>query len=179
MTYSQKFLDAFDYVMKYEGGLNEDFDDKGGITNFGISLKFLKETGDKYCKDGNYEQYIRNMTIDQAKDIYHAEFWLEIYEEIFDTYARNYIFDMAVNHGHSTAHTLTQRSLMAIDFLLDDDGIFGSTTLDAINCWTNEITCSLKSALKATRAQYYHCIVSHNPSQKKYLNGWLRRAYGI
>ena len=180
--YSQKFLDAFDYVMRYEGGLNEDPDDKGGITNFGISIKFLKTTGDKYCKDGNYEQYIRSMTIDQAKEIYHAEFWLEVYEEIYADWIRKYIFDMAVNHGHSIAHKLVQRACYVADSHwyreIINDGIFGEQTLNAVLEESADYLLFFK-IFKATRAQYYHCIVSHHPEQEKFLEGWLRRAYGI
>ena len=181
MNYSQKFLDAFDYVMKYEGGLNEDPDDRGGITNFGISIKFLKGTGDKYCKDGKYLQYLHELTIDQAKEIYHAEFWLEVYELVEIDLFREYIFDMVINHGRDIAHKLLQRGLWAAgDRRIKDDGIFGKETLQSLNSsYISSIAVPAYFSLRAIRTQYYHCIVSHHPEQEKFLEGWLRRAYGI
>ena len=37
------FDSCVQYVLRHEGGLSQDKADPGGITNFGISLRFLRE----------------------------------------------------------------------------------------------------------------------------------------
>ena len=39
---TQRFIKAIQYVLEHEGLLNDVKNDKGGITNYGISLSFLK-----------------------------------------------------------------------------------------------------------------------------------------
>ena len=66
---------AVDFVLENEGGLSENPKDTGGITNFGISLRFLRELPNENLRrygifEPVTEMTVRDLTIDQAKFIY-------------------------------------------------------------------------------------------------------------
>ena len=65
------FQPAIANSLKWEGGLVKLENDKGGITNFGISLKFLKSINPNAT-----EQNIKNLTMQDAKLLLYKYFWL-------------------------------------------------------------------------------------------------------
>ena len=177
-----KFEPAVEYVLEREGGLNENPNDLGGITNFGISLRFIREISlERLRRYGIFEpitdQTIRNLAVDQAKFIYKGEFWNEApFHEIEYQEICNYVFDMCVNLGIYQGIKLLQRAIWASmrnRYVLKDDGILGSNTISEINLCNG----GLLSILIAIRACFYAQIAALNPSQKINLEGWLNRAY--
>lgn len=176
------FETAVEYVLPNEGGLSENPHDSGGITNFGISLRFLREVDEERLrKYGIFEtvneETIRNLTVGQAKLIYRGEFWEgNGFENINSQDICNYIFDMAINFGISQAVKLTQRSCWACAFTrryLRDDGIMGRMTTDVINSVEDD----LLPVLISTRASLYRSLVLVNPKDEIFLEGWLNRCY--
>ncbi len=176
------FEEAVNYVLKNEGGLEENSSDPGGITNFGISLRFLRsiKNPNKYGPFGESitEDDIRHMTVDQAKGIYRGEFWNNApFDQIENQPIANYVFDTAVNFGIAPAIKCAQRACWA--FLknrsyIAEDGILGPHTIETINRYG---FCFL-AVLRAERAAYYKSKVDHNPILKEFLIGWLNRSYG-
>lgn len=168
------FDTAVTFVLANEGGLIEDASDPGGITNFGISLRFLTSLNQNYDPT-----FVKLMTIDQAKLIYKNEFWAHNpYYQIINQRVCNYVFDAAVNMGPATAIKIVQRALWALNKQINfvaDDGILGAKTLDAIN----NAGFLLCGPLLAERAGYYRQLAASNPDQKKFIDGWLNRAYRI
>jgi lysozyme family protein len=161
--YSSKFLKALDYVMYHEGGYVEDPNDAGGETKFGISKRSYPHLD------------IKNLTRDQARQIYFVDFWLKAKcEQIIDENLATKFFDLTVHAGISQAVKLIQRALRAAGEQVVEDGIIGSVTLAAIN---KADPTDLLAALKSESAGYYRLIVQANPSQQKFIEGWLRRAY--
>jgi lysozyme family protein len=161
--YSTKFLKAFEYLLKHEGGYVNDKADPGGETNFGISKRSYPNLD------------IKNLTLDKAKEIYYRDFWLKgKYEQIEDENIAIKLFDLSVNMGINQANKLIQRALRATGVSVFEDGIIGSVTLKAINK-TDQT--DLLAALKAEAAGHYRLIANLNPSQKKFITGWLNRAY--
>ncbi|MDW5290833.1 putative peptidoglycan-binding domain-containing protein [Formosa sp. PL04] len=61
---------------------------------------------------------------------------------------------------------------VAGEYNLTVDGGMGPNTLNAINS-ANQM--DLYNNLKQTRIDFYNGIVQRNPSQSKFLNGWLNR----
>jgi lysozyme family protein len=55
-----------------------------------------------------------------------------------------------------------------------EDGIIGPITLAAIN---KADPTDLLAALKSEAAGYYRLIASVNPSQQRFIEGWVQRAY--
>lgn len=178
------FDSAVSYLLKNEGGLVEDPSDPGGITNFGISLRFLREVPVENLKRYSIfepvtEKDIRELTLDQAKLIYRGEFWLTApFLKLQNQVLCNYIFDMCVNFGLSQAIKLVQRATWAVqkkkDFILDD-GIFGPHTIQAIN----QASFMLMFSMVAQRDGFYRQLVAVNPALKPNLEGWLNRCYNF
>jgi lysozyme family protein len=173
---------AFDFVMKNEGELNENPNDSGGISNRGISLRFLREV-----KETNLRRYgifgtvtedtIRELTLDQIKLIYRGEFWDgSQLDEIEDSGVRAYIFDMVVNHGISQAIRMVQRGLWAVLYdreILRCDGIIGFKTIGYLNSIAGEIL----PIIIAIRGEFYRSWVMNSPKDTEFLEGWLNRCY--
>lgn len=166
------FEEAFAYLLQWEGDLADDPKDRGGITKYGISFFFLSSQ-----MTGVTHDYVRKLTLDQAKKIYLEHFWYKApFQNIACQETCNYIFDMAVNLGLSQATKCVQRALWAFDhefYLLIDDGIFGKKTLDALNDEHYQIL----PVLKSERANVYRAIVKRDPGQEKFFHGWLNRTY--
>jgi lysozyme family protein len=161
--YSNKFLKAFDYLMYHEGGYVNDAKDPGGETKYGISKRSYPNLD------------IKNLTRDQARQIYFVDFWMKAKcESINDENIAVKLFDLAVHTGIPQAVKLIQRALRAAGTQVVEDGIIGPITLAAIN--KTEPT-DLLAALKSESAGYYRLIASTNPSQQSFIDGWLNRAY--
>jgi lysozyme family protein len=161
--YSGKFLKAFDYLMNHEGGYSKDPKDAGGETKYGISKRSYPHLN------------IKDLTQDQAKKIYFCDFWMKCKcENIEDENIAAKFFDLAVNMGIPQAVKLIQRALRAAETQVVEDGIIGSITLKAIN---EADSTDLLAALKSEAAGFYRLIANANPSQQRFIDGWLRRAY--
>ncbi len=179
-----QFETCVSYVLEHEGGLTENDSDPGGITNFGISLRFLREVAPETLKRfGIFKEVSRqtiiDLTLDQAKGLYYSEFWLHApFDKIQNSILAEYIFDMSVNHGLAQATKLTQRACCAAqkdkDYL-KDDGIFGSVTLSAVN----RASFTLIPALIATRAGFFRQLTAAKPQLDVFLEGWLNRAFDV
>lgn len=176
------FKTALEYVLRNEGGLSENPKDSGGITNYGISLRFLKsiENPSKY---GIHDQIIdrdtiSNLTLEKVHEVYMGEFWNHSnFSSISDQDICNYVFDMAVNMGIAPAVKCLQRAIWAVwknRSTVRDDGIMGPQTL----IWVER--CSPKyllPAMRSERAGNYRVIIARNPDQEIFSNGWMKRAY--
>ncbi len=179
-----QFDSCINYVLGHEGGLTEDKNDPGGITNFGISLRFLREVDtDTLKRAGIFDEVtsktIIDLTLDQAKSLYFSEFWNKgPFDKIQNGILAKYILDMCVNMGNAEAVKLVQRACCAAQKIKDyvkDDGVFGSETLSAVN----RASFMLMPALIATRAAYYRQLVAMNPKLSVFFNGWLERVFDI
>ncbi|MDR1235463.1 MAG: hypothetical protein LBJ96_00495 [Holosporaceae bacterium] len=161
--YSSKFLKAFDYVMRHEGGYSNDPQDPGGETHYGISKRSYPNLD------------IKKLTRDQARQIYFVDFWMKAKcEDITDENIAAKMFDLCVNMGIAQAVKLIQRALRAAGCPVTEDGLIGSETLAAIN---KADPSDLLAALKSEAAGYYRLVAKINPTQQRFIEGWLLRAY--
>jgi lysozyme family protein len=150
---------AITKTLQHEGGdtFTNDSSDHGGATKYGISKKAYPELD------------IRNLTEDQAKEIYRRDYWGRIHgDDIQSQIVAETIFDACVNMGVSGASKLAQKTL-AIE---PTDGIIGRQSLAAINAADEDLFIA-KFAL--AKIQRYAEICQADSSQKKYLLGWLNR----
>lgn len=81
---SKTFDEAADWVLKHEGGTTTD---TGGLTKFGISSKAHPDVD------------VKNLTLDQAKEIYHSQYWRAIGADNLPENMRLAAFDSAINQG--------------------------------------------------------------------------------
>jgi lysozyme family protein len=184
----RRWRQIFARILLTEGHHSKDPSDRGGETQWGCSLRFLKAVG---CIDANHDGFadldlnfdtvidghdVRALTPDIAGELYLKHFMIApgiwSLPRPFDAA----LFDQAVNGGTTAAIKLLQRALNRQDGpSLKVDGDLGPRT-------RAQLTESLGrgrpvlAALRTEAAQRYEAIVAADPSQKKYLKGWLRRA---
>jgi len=179
MDYTDAFDAAVNHVMLYEvggfwqltdearAGLIEtreqrracgyvnDPNDRGGETKYGIA------------KNANMDLEISTLDWDAAKRVYYKRYW--IHGDCQDMPSRLAVlhFDGCVNHGPGRAARFLQQAVGA-----SVDGDIGPATIALIS-EADEI--SVCNTVCDIREDFYRNIVKNNPSQGRYLNGWLRR----
>lgn len=185
---SERFNLAIAAVLKHEGGFVDDSADPGGVTNFGISLRFLKKAGELDLDgdghpdgdidfDGDIDaEDIINMTRAQAIELYRNHFWLRYGYNRMPSGIGEKVFDLCVNMGPRQAHKLLQRALRSVGGSLVDDGVIGPKTRRVIRRYDNQ-TDLIVAALRSESAGFYRTLAALKIELKKYLNGWLNRAY--
>jgi lysozyme family protein len=162
-NYDKKFLSAINVILDHEGDYVDDPDDCGGETKFGISKRSYPHLD------------IPTLNLDAAKAIYYQDYWEpQRYHEIENLPLIIKLFDLAVNMGSRMAHRLIQRALRSAGNNVVEDGLLGPKTIAAINAV--DIS-DLLAALKSEAAGYYRSLAVSNPKQRKFLKGWLNRAY--
>ena len=177
MTYPLTPQGRFDYainnVLKHEGGYADHENDPGGPTNFGISLTFLKSILPDSTTDD-----IKNLSIDDAKDIYKKYWWDKYhYEAINSLPLATKIFDMSVNMGAKESHEIVQRICNLYNNKLEIDGILGTNTIATLNeiCLHGDEEELINKIVK-NQVLFYVALVNKNPKLKIFLQGWLNRA---
>jgi len=174
-----KFELSLEYVLKNEGvkydksgsvintGWVNNPNDKGGATNWGITLRTAQRHGFRDIAD------LKAMTKAQAAEIYRKDFWL--YDDIADQRLATIFFDMGVNMGVTAATRLWQCVLYMQGADLALDGKLGPKTIAAINDYRLGINDLLMGIAHAWAGRSSH-IVECNPSQVEFLRGWCNRA---
>lgn len=140
-------------------GYVNDSTDRGGETKYGVA------------KNANPDLNIATLDWEAAKRVYLRRYWLPAHCDELEALGLHRLavlhFDSVVNHGVSRGAIFLQRSVGT-----DTDGDIGPASLKAAKNKGDVAACS---ALCDVREQFYQQIVLKNPSQGKYLNGWLRR----
>lgn len=160
------FQTAIEFVLNHEGGYVNDPADPGGETKYGITKRSYPRLD------------IKNLTVQQAKEIYYRDFWIKNkFDMIVSDSVAQKCFDTAVNIGSVKAVTLIQRACNLIDTdptkRLKVDGIIGPKTLNFVNT-IDEST--FLFVFRDLQAEYYKALVRRKPKKKKFLQGWLNRA---
>lgn len=171
---------AIPTVLLHEG-VGCDEKDRGGITHYGISLRFLKTLG-KLGQEGfligdrNQDGAIDRSDIlqlqrEEAIALYRRYWWEPYgYEAIEHQCVATKIFDLTVNMGSFASHRCAQRAVRAAGGgCLVEDGLLGKKSLTAINTLD---AFPLLVAIRSEAASYYRLL--HQP---RYEKGWLNRAY--
>jgi len=155
------FQEAVKSVLKHEGGYVNDPKDPGGETNFGISKRAFPDLD------------IKNLTEEDAIEIYHKEYWKPAGVEDLPERLWAIYFDMAVNMGRKRACWILQEACNHKN--KDDikvDGRLGSQTIHA--------TRNLEvDRLRSFRVKYYADLVDRKPNLLKFWFGWYRRAIAV
>lgn len=144
------FEKAVSLILKHEGGYVNHFSDPGGETKYGISKRSYPKLD------------IKNLTVEQAKDIYYHDFWLKAKCDKMKYSVAIQVFDMAVNAGVSRAIKILQKVLG-----VTQDGIIGPVTLGAVA----KMTEGMFIDYFAERQYYYQSLKTFSTFGK----GWTRR----
>ena len=156
MLNDSRFQQAVKRTKLIEGGYDNNENDRGGETNYGISTKFYPN------------EDIKNMTPERACAIFYRDYWIKHKINQLPDELADIVFDNGIVQGQKTSIRHLQRALG-----VKADGIIGSDTLNAIN-YANystikqEFINNVKSRIKA--------IVTKDPSQETFKNGWINRS---
>jgi lysozyme family protein len=148
---SLNFDVVFDRVIGIESGYSNNPNDPGGETKYGISKRSYPNLD------------IKNLTREQAKEIYLHDFWNYLEMDSLPQSVVYQLFDFAINSGISTSIRYFQRALGVAD-----DGHFGPISRMASRK-TNE--CDMILNLNAERLDFMTRL-SNWPNAGK---GWARR----
>jgi lysozyme family protein len=181
------FLLAYKITMKHEGGYANDPDDSGGETWKGIARKKHPnwvgwDMVDEYRTKPGFPNNL--YTAPGLQELvwlfYKKEFWDTLrLDEIGSQNIANELFDTSVNMGQVIAATFLQRALNVSNRQQKDypdlvvDGKIGPKTISATN--THPRIGQLFKLLNTLQGARYISICESNPSQEKYLTGWMER----
>jgi lysozyme family protein len=129
------FRPACDLVLRIEGVLSTNAEDNGGVTKYGISLRFLQSIEMDLTGDGIVtEDDVRALTEPQAIALYKRHFWTAPGFDRLPWWAALPLFDFGVNSGPGTASRHFQSALVAATGApLGIDGVIGERSRALLN----------------------------------------------
>ena len=158
------------FILKWEGGFVNDPLDSGGATMKGITIA----TYTAYRKANGLStptvNDLKNMSENEWIDILKLNYWNKWQADKIESQA---IANLLVGWGWGSGPTTAIKEFQKL-MNLQADGIVGNITLGVINS-ANEI--DLFNKIWLARKDFFVNIVKNNPSQIKFLAGWLNRLY--
>jgi lysozyme family protein len=145
------FDSAFALIIGHEGGYTNHPRDPGGETKYGITKRDFPDLD------------IQNLTREQAKHIYKANYWDAIKGDYLPPGIATLVFDSAVNQGPVRAIKFMQRALE-----VGVDGVIGPKTLIAAQDVDPD---EFSAKFGAERALHYAGLNTFDVFGR----GWLRR----
>ena len=155
-----EFEEIIERVLEHEGGYVNDPKDPGGETNFGIA------------KRSHPDVDIKNLTKEQATEIYKKVYWDKNRVGELPIHLKYIYFDMCVNMGRKRAGRIVQRAANNKGHNLVVDGVLGPVTLGKISNVELE-------RVRAFRVKYYADLVTKKPDLEKFYFGWFRRSIEV
>lgn len=174
-----EFEPAIAVVLEHEGGWSDDPADPGGATKWGVSLRYLsglENAAGDLDGDGDVDaDDVRGMSLEAAREIYRRRWWdAAPFAAIESQAVATKALDLCVNRGMSRGVKLLQEAVRRAGGEVVMDGLFGPNTLAAVNGLpAGWVLTELRSAASAS----YQRLVAVRPRLRRFLRGWLRRAY--
>lgn len=159
MTANAKFDRCLHEVFLYEGGYVNHPEDRGGPTNFGITLKTLADWRGTEVT----ELDVARLTRQEARLIYLSRYWNPVRGDDLPPGVDLVVFDSAVHLGVPRAVRMVQRVVGTTP-----DGVLGQKTLAAIRAMPAE---SLIQRICAERLEFLRTL----GNWQTFKNGWQRR----
>lgn len=156
----------------WEKGFVNHPNDRGGPTNFGISLDVYSH----FLGRPATVEDIRQMPRAHAVAIYRSHYWDQPGITMLPEAVQPVLFDMAVNLGPGTAVRLLQQALDDLGRPVQVDGVIGKITSGtAARAVADLGAAAVVNAICARRHARYEEIIARDPSQACFRAGWLRR----
>lgn len=157
-------------IAKWEGGYVNDPTDRGGATNMGVTIGTWKQVG--YDKDGDGDIDIVDIKLLSKDDF---KFVLRKYWDKWkaDAIKNQSIANILVDWywGSGKWGIVIPQRLLGVT----SDGIVGNQTIQAINKAIDADAEVLFKEIFSARVKFLNDIVANNPSQKKFIKGWMNR----
>ena len=168
MSKPSNFDLALKVVRRWEGGLVDHPSDPGGITKWGISLRFLRAIKLDINGDGVINgQDVQYLTEQEVKRLYHNYFWSKCYCDFLPVGVSLAVFDCGVNQGPLRAKRFLQKALK-----VKVDGKIGPITLAAAD---KADSTELLGEFMVRRALHYSSLTN----MIVFGLGWFRRLFDI
>ena len=160
------------FILSYEGGFVNDPKDRGGATNKGVTIATWRKQG--YDKDGDGD-----IDVDDLKLITEADALRILKNNYYNRWRADEINDQSVANmlvdwvwcSGKNGIVIPQRLVYA-----KPDGLVGPQTLRMVNSYNPK---ELFYMLLEAREKYLRKICENDPSQNRFLKGWLRRLNAI
>jgi lysozyme family protein len=174
-----KFYEFVGKVLKVEGGYVNDHKDSGGETNWGVTIAVARAFG--------YQGAMRDMTREQALEIYKARFWdsmrLDSIAAISPQIAYE-LFDSGVNVGTQRAGEWFQTCLNAFNQEgtwykdITVDGRIGPMTIAAFRDYMARRARMqgervMLRALNALQGEFYIDLSQRRQKDERFVYGWI------
>ncbi len=163
---SDTFDAAVAAVLAHEGGLSDDPLDPGGLTHWGFALNRNPDLT---------AAALRAMTREGSVARYRALWWDRYGWDRLPPAIAVKLFDLAVPCGPATAFRALQRACRAAGRRVAEDGVLGGETIAAAAALPEA---ALLAALRSELAAHFRALVAADPGKRRFLDGWLTRAYG-
>jgi lysozyme family protein len=148
------FKTSLDLVLKHEGGYVDHPSDPGGETKYGISKRAYPDVD------------IKNLTVEQAGEIYYKDYWCKLQCDSLPEPVALMVFDAAVNMGVRRAARQLQRASIAAP-----DGVVGPMTIRACRIAYRASPEDFLKELRDRRQAFYEKLKTFNTFGR----GWTRR----
>ncbi|MGC2783997.1 MAG: glycosyl hydrolase 108 family protein [Roseiarcus sp.] len=155
---SARFDACMSYVFKAEGGYVNNADDKGGPTNFRITLATLENYEGKSLAADD----VKNLTPEMAKEIYRTNYWNRMQCGSLPAGLDLEVFDFGVNAGPSPSVKALQGVVG-----VTQDGSIGPITLAAVGTLSPR---DVIARFTQTRLTFYQGL-----NKPEFLKGWEAR----
>jgi lysozyme family protein len=153
------FNTAVNILFKHEGGYAHNPNDPGGETKYGISKRQYPDLD------------IKNLTKEQAAQIYFNDYWVKNkLDGLWNQQIANFALDTVVQHGKGPK--LIQEALNKSGMNVTVDNKIGSKTIDAMN--HVDVKTFIQQGV-LTRRAYYDSLIKNNPTLEQFRRGWYRR----
>jgi lysozyme family protein len=152
MTMTPRFLAFMPFIFEWEGGYDNDPDDPGGETKYGI---------DKRSHPG---EDIKNLSKLRAQQIYWDEYWQPVRSDELPAGIGEVVMNIGVNAGKGRASKWLQQAIG-----VTADGNIGPRTIAAAHIFEGD----LARVLLDRTEDHYRSIARGRMA--KYLRGWLNR----
>lgn len=163
------FKSALKFVLASEGGISNDKQDLGGLTNLGITHA---EYAQYRARNNLTPQSVANISLKEASRIYKQVYWLDSGCAHLPRRLATACFDWQVNSGRGMS---TLQQVLGVDA----DGIPGHQTYNELSFWLSKPKNEdvlLHNYFVIREADYRRWGVG---SQSVFLTGWLNRSRGL
>lgn len=167
---AQRWQSCVGFVLAREGGFVNDPTDHGGPTNLGITQSTLGH----FRKANATAEDVQRLSRDEAEEIYRQGYWDLTRCDDLPSGVDLCVFDTAVLCGPGRAGRFLQTAVGLQG--ADIDGRIGKQTLGATRA---QAARDVIEAMAGLREQHHRSVVEHDPTQERFLSGWLSRVRAL